>query len=82
MVLLESVRDFRHVGVFFVVVGVNIYVVSPLSLGYKSLFMLRLWELFWPLSLLGVKTSDLFGLSVTLPCFVKHLVRLISFLGL
>jgi len=27
--------------------GLNIYVVSPLSLGYKILFMLRLWEPFW-----------------------------------
>jgi len=34
------------------------------------------------LSLLGVKASNVFGLSVTLPFFVKHLVRLISFFGL
>ena len=50
--------------------------------GYKSICMLRLWESFWLLSLLGVKASDVFGLSMTLLCFVKHLVHLISFLDL
>jgi len=58
------------------------YIDSFSSLGYKSLYMLRLWESFWLLSLLGVKTSNVFGLSVTLSCFVKHLVRLTSFIGL
>jgi len=41
-------------------------------LGYKSFYMLRLWESFWLLGLLGAKTSEVFDLSLTLPCFVKH----------
>jgi len=36
MVLLEGVRVFRHVQIFFVVAGLNVYVVSPLSLGFKN----------------------------------------------
>ena len=66
MVLLEGVWVFRHVQVFFVVARVNISIVSPFTFGYKSLYMLRLWESFWLLSLFGGKVSDVFSLSVTL----------------
>jgi len=40
----------------------------------KSFYVEAMRAIFVPLSLLG--------LSVTLSCFVKHLVRLISFFGL
>jgi len=43
--------------------------------------LLRLWEPFWLLRLLGAKSLDVFRLSMTLTCFVKHLIRLISFIS-
>ena len=57
----------------------SIYVVSPLSLESNYAEVMRS---FWLMSFLEIKASNVFGLDVTLPCFVKLLVCLMLFLSL